>query len=224
MIRAVAFDLDNTLYDYDYCNKMAEETLLSVISEDLGISISEASHLLKNAKSNVKRILGDEVASSHNRLLYMQNICEQCNKNPFRYAVKFYDTYWDCFLEHMTAFDYVIPLMEQLKNRGIVIGIITDLTAHIQYRKIAKLGLQNHIDHLVTSEEAGIEKPGRHIFDLMLKKMVLSPEETLMVGDSETKDIMGALNAGMHVFKYERENVNIQQEILRIMEEESGKN
>ena len=184
MIRAVVFDLDNTLYDYDHCNKIAEEILLSVISKEFDISVSEAGHLLKNAKSNVKRILGDGVAASHNRLLYMQNICEQCMQNPFRYAMKFYDTYWDCFLEHMTAFDHVIPVMDQLKKRGIVIGIITDLTAHIQYRKIAKLGLQDYIDHIVTSEEAGIEKPGRRIFELMLQKMELQPEEVLMVGDN----------------------------------------
>ena len=194
-----------------------------MISKEFDISVSEAGHLLKNAKSNVKRILGDGVAASHNRLLYMQNICEQCMQNPFRYAMKFYDTYWDCFLEHMTAFDHVIPVMDQLKKRGIVIGIITDLTAHIQYRKIAKLGLQDYIDHIVTSEEAGIEKPGRRIFELMLQKMELQPEEVLMVGDNIKKDIIGARDVGMHGILFERNEKDMRKLILDFIEDKGEK-
>ncbi len=217
MIRAVVFDLDNTLYDYDHCNALAEKTLFRTVSETFEITEEKASSLLKKAKITIKEYLGSEVAASHNRLLYMQNICEQMQKNPLIYAMKFYDAYWDCFLENMTLFPHVIPLMDHIKKHGMKIGIITDLTAHIQYRKIEVLGIQNRIDHLVTSEEAGIEKPGRRIFELMLQKMELSPEEVLMVGDSEAKDIKGALNVGMRAFMYVRGTDNVQQEMLRIM-------
>lgn len=196
-IKAVVFDLDNTLYDYDTCNELAEKKLFDTISIAFDVTEDYAEELLKQAKRNIKKQLGDKVAASHNRLLYMQNICEQMRKNPMIYAIDFYNAYWDTMLENMQLFDYVEPLMNELKTYGIKIGILTDLTAHIQYRKLSKLGLTEIIDYLVTSEEAGAEKPSDKMFNLMLNKLGLLPEEVLMVGDSPKKDIEGARKAGI---------------------------
>lgn len=196
-IKAVIFDLDNTLYDYDTCNELAEKNLYKTISISFGISEEQAEGLLIQAKRNIKKQLGTEVAASHNRLLYMQNICEQMGKSPLMYSFKFYNAYWDTMLDHMYPFDYVKPLFVELKKRELKIGILTDLTAHIQYRKLEKLEITKWIDCLVTSEEAGAEKPSNKMFDLMLKKLGMCPEEVLMVGDSPKKDIEGANKVGM---------------------------
>lgn len=217
MIKAVVFDLDNTLYDYDACNKKAEEQLFDEISETFGIRVSDAMGLLKQAKQNIKNQLGDCVAASHNRLLYMQNICEQAGKNPLLYAMKFYDVYWNAMLENMRLYDYAEPLFQELRDRDIKIGILTDLTAHIQYRKIARLGLTERVDYLVTSEEAGAEKPSEKMFALMLGKMGVRPEEALMIGDSMTKDIDGARRAGMKAFCLEKPEKDISY-ILEVMQ------
>lgn len=190
--KAVIFDLDNTLYDYDYCNAVAEHELYLCISQNFNIAEEEAESLLKNAKDNIKEQLGDNVAASHNRLLYMQNICEQLGKNPLNYAMRLYNTYWDTLLDNMKLFDYVIPLFDELKSQNIKIGVLTDLTAHIQYRKLQQLGICDYIDCLVTSEEAGAEKPSLKMFDLMLNKLQLEPKEVVMIGDSKKKDIDGA--------------------------------
>ena len=203
-IKAVVFDLDNTLYDYEACNTLAEKELFKTIADEFGITEKDAKMLLKNAKANIKNQLGDEVAASHNRLLYMQNICEQAGRNPLKYAMKFYDAYWNTILRNMVPFDYVKPLWYELKEKNIRIGVLTDLTAHIQYRKLEKLGLCDKIDYLVTSEEAGAEKPSEKMFNLMLKKMEVRPEETLMIGDSVNKDIAGAEMVGIHALMYEK--------------------
>ena len=203
-IKVVVFDLDNTLYDYDTCNALAEKKLFRTIAEEFGVTEEDAKNLLKNAKLDVKEQLGDEVAASHNRLLYMQNICEQADKNPFLYAMKFYNVYWDTVLENMEPFDYVVSLLDELKAKKIKIGILTYLTAHIQYRKIEKLGIGDRIDCLVTSEEAGAEKPSEKMFSLMLRKLCVKPEEILMIGDSEKKDIVGAEAVGMKTLLFEK--------------------
>lgn len=215
-IKAVIFDLDNTLYNSDYCYKLAEENLLKVISQEFQISQDYVAVLLKNAKNTVKKQLGENVASSHNRLLYMQNICEQLGKNPLLYALKFYDAYWDVVLDNMKLFNYVLPLFTVLKNKGIKIGILTDLTANIQYRKMLKLGIAQEIDAFVTSEEAGVEKPSEDGFRVLLQKLNIENNEAIMIGDSYEKDVLGAKKAGIRSVRFEDEN-KICSEILDLI-------
>ena len=53
------------------------------------------------------------------------------------------------------------------------------------------------MDFLVTSEEAGRDKPDSPIFELALKKAGCTPAEALMVGDNFTHDIIGAHRVGI---------------------------
>lgn len=202
MIKMVMFDLDGTLYPYDHCNQVAERRLKEVISTRWSVSVQEAGSMLDISKRKVKEQLGN-VAASHNRLLYMQRICEMKEENPLLTAMDFYEVYWETMLEEMKLFPYVIPLFQLLKRRNIKIGILTDLTAHIQYRKINKLEIGSYIDYFTSSEEAGEDKPSEKIFQKMLIKTPFRPEEILMVGDSLRRDINGAVCQGMQAVLYD---------------------
>ena len=116
---------------------------------------------------------------------------EILNYNPLISALEIYDIYWNTFLEKMELFDGVISFFEKYEGK---ICIITDLTAHIQYRKIIKLNLQNYINSIVTSEETGKEKPHPFNFILALNKLKLNVEDVVMIGDNFDKDILGATN------------------------------
>ena len=54
-----------------------------------------------------------------------------------------------------------------------------------------------YLNHLVTSEEAGCEKPGQNIFRLALEKLNLEANEVCMIGDNFDKDIIGASNVSI---------------------------
>lgn len=204
MLQSVIFDLDNTLYDYDKCNDIAESALVRRIASAFQISEIMARERLLNAKYTIKKRLGDDVAASHNRMLYMQNICEQQGESPLKYAMDFYECYWNTLIESMELFPYVMPVFRMLKERNIRIAILTDLTAHIQYRKICQLGITDDVACLVTSEEAGAEKPSGKMFDLILFKLQLQAQDVLMIGDSVQKDIRGASMAGMRALLFDR--------------------
>lgn len=201
MIKLVILDLDGTLYDYNYCNKIAEKKLQEEVEKLFGIEEENFYLLYEQAKKDVKRNLGD-TASAHNRLLYMQRLCELVLKKPFCYAMHLYNTYWENMLEHMTCFSYVLPLLEKLSRLEIKVGILTDLTAHIQYRKIERLNIGRYIDFIVTSEEVGIEKPSENMFQTILKKANCRADEAIMIGDSLSRDIMGAQKVGIHAIQY----------------------
>ena len=71
------------------------------------------------------------------------------------------------------------------------------MTAHIQFRKLERLGISGYIDYMTTSEEAGVEKPDIRIFNMALNKLGLPPEEVMYIGDSYRKDVLGAKNTGI---------------------------
>ncbi len=197
MIKMVAFDLDNTLYDYDICHKKAMEKLEIAVFQKYGIPRAQFYDTFKEAKKIIKRRLG-ETGASHNRLLYIQTFLELIKEPPVNGALELYNIYWDTVLEHMTLFPYVNPLFEKLKQNKIKIAILTDLTAHIQHRKIIKLGLEKKLDYLVTSEEAGQEKPSAKMFHLLLQKTGYTFKEIVVLGDDWEKDIEGAQKIGIY--------------------------
>lgn len=196
MIRGVIFDLDDTLYDYKGCDRRATQQLLRFMQYTFGLQEEQGLTCIKQAKQIVKERLGN-TAACHNRMLYMQTISELCHANPVQYSWAMYNAYWDTLLAHMKLFSYVKPLFALLKQNDIKIAILSDLTAHIQHRKLLHLGVAEDVDVLVTSEEAGAEKPSPKMFELVEKKIAFDKKELLMIGDSLQKDVKGATNYGI---------------------------
>lgn len=201
MLKAVIFDLDDTLYDYATIHQIAMEKLRAFTCEKYSIGEDDFDKAFSKAKKQTKKLLKD-TASCHNRLLYCQKTLENLGQNPVCSALEMYDCYWNCMLENMKLRQGSIELLERLKSDGIKIAICTDMTAHIQYRKILKLGLVPYIDVLVTSEEAGEEKPSQKMYGLAFEKLLhlvpnLKLSECLFTGDSHEKDVEAPLSFGM---------------------------
>ena len=105
----------------------------------------------------------------------------------------------------MKPFEGVYELLKKYKNN---ICLATDLTADIQYRKIKKLKLHNYCNSVVTSEEAGREKPHPYMFMLSLQKLGLKASEVCVIGDSFNKDIFGARNSQIDAIWLNQDNKN----------------
>ena len=92
----------------------------------------------------------------------------------------------------------ILPdFLEFISRLKVPVIIVTDLTAHIQHRKIAMLNLDPFIHSLITSEEAGIEKPNQKIFELATKKLNLDYKDFFFIGDNFRKDIEGPSKLGI---------------------------
>ena len=214
MIKVVIFDLDDTLYDYKSLNEAAIEKLSDFVKDNLGVNNEDFYLAFEKARNDTKNHLED-VASSHNRIIYFQKTLENLNINPFLFSLEMYDFYWGFILENMKLYEYVIELFTFIKNNDIKIGICTDLTTNIQHKKIRKLGISKYIDAIVTSEEAGREKPNRIIFEMVLKKLEVDRYETLYVGDNYDRDIVGASDIGMRAVLYSGNNKKYNCEIIK---------
>ncbi len=194
--KGILLDIDNTLYDYDQCHMLGLKKVIDYCHNHAFCDQSQfETHFLFSRKIVNKRL--HNTASSHNRMLYFQGLCERLGINPLKHTLILYNLYWDAFLENMRLFDGALQFV---KNNSFRICYLTDLTAHIQHRKLNVLGLMDFGGHLVTSEEAGVEKPNSLIFELALLKLDLKPNEVCMIGDNFEKDIKGAIDLGIDAF------------------------
>ncbi|MDQ1911642.1 HAD family hydrolase [Paenibacillus sp. GD4] len=190
-------DIDNTLYEYEPVHQKALQSVIGFLSEQSSIK-NEILYEYYNIAKNQIHIELHGTAASHNRLLYFQRLFELLGKPSMPLAGDAYEVYWSTFITHMTFSKGVIEFFQKSKNSKIC--LVTDLTADVQFKKIKKLQLDKYCQYVVTSEEAGVEKPHPYIFLLALKKLGMTPDEVCMIGDSYKKDIVGASELGIKNF------------------------
>jgi HAD superfamily hydrolase (TIGR01662 family) len=100
-------------------------------------------------------------------------------------------------------FDAVPQAKETLiamKQKGFKVGIIanTTISREKDVRKtLQQLGLESYIDFILTSVDAGCEKPDGRIFSIALRAVGVKASEAVMVGDRVAKDIVGGNRIGM---------------------------
>ena len=196
MIKAVIFDIDNTLYNYDEAHEAAFPELCRYVKEQFGWDAAFFEREHKAAYREIREELGEQSAI-HNRLIRYQRILEKNGCPLCPHVTAMASLYWTALLDAMVPSEGAAEVFAGLKARGLTIGIGTDMTAYVQFRKLEKLGLLPCVDFVVTSEESGAEKPEKALFELCRKKAGAEAQECLFVGDNPKKDGRGALAAGM---------------------------
>ncbi|QCC84460.1 HAD family hydrolase [Desulfovibrio desulfuricans] len=202
--KAVCFDLDNTLYSYQPCNKAGMAAVYLKLYKNFSLEESKSSILFSEARKQIKQKLGD-TAASHSRLLYFQRMLELMGLNAqVSLVLDLEQTFWRAYLQQAELFAGVKDFIYALRARNIAIAIVSDMTAQIQLRKLMHLDIDGLIDQIITSEETGHDKPHPSMFTLALEKLGTEPAETWMIGDDFERDVQGAIACGMvGVFKGE---------------------
>lgn len=77
------------------------------------------------------------------------------------------------------------------------ICVITNGFANVQRGKYDLYNMESWAESFIVSEEVGVSKPHKDIFDIALQSCGLLPHQTLMIGNSLTSDYQGAINAGI---------------------------
>ena len=189
---AFLFDTDNTLYSYEPARAAAQRAVREKVISTLSIAPEEFDRAFRAARQQVKTRLKN-TAASHNRLIYLQRMLELLGLgSQVLLALDFEQTYWRTFLSNAVLFDGVKELLDDIRLAGIPAAIVTDLTAQIQFRKVVYFGLDRYFDYIVTSEEAGFDKPHAAPFEIAIEKMRPKGQCIWMIGDSPENDIRGA--------------------------------
>lgn len=189
---AILLDLDDTLYDYGIAHDAGMTAIEGKLTEFLKLSPQQIRGAYGKARTEVKDRLG-RTASGHSRLLYFQRMMESFGlRNNVLLFLDLEHTYWRAFLAASTLHPFVEDVLSELRARRVAIAIVTDLTAQIQFRKIAHLRLDRFIDLVVTSEEAGADKVSLKPFELAVAKLNLGAAPRLWAIGDEAGDMSAA--------------------------------
>jgi len=100
--------------------------------------------------------------------------------------------------KYLKLFPEALDIIQKVKNNdSLHIGIISDIDIDFQRFQFDAFGISDLFDSITTSEEVQTYKPEDKIFNVALKKANCLGTESIMVGDSYEKDILGGKNMGM---------------------------
>lgn len=187
MIKAVLFDLDGTLLNRD---------------ESLKRFLSNQYERLKKYVGNVPKVQYiarfielDERGYVWKDKVYRQ-LTQEFNISRITWEELLRD-YTDNFKFSCIPFDHLIQTLEELKRVNVSLGMITNGYGQFQMDNIKALGIEQYFDAILVSEWEGIKKPNPEIFQRALRKLNVSPEQSVFVGDHPENDIKASQNIGM---------------------------
>ncbi len=190
-LRAVFFDVDDTLVDFDAA---ARRSFAAV----LGTDVAYADWVALSA-SHYPRFTSGELSFADMRDERMMAFLAALNRPSDRVTAAGIEARRMAAIEaSYTLFDDVPPCLADVRRRALPIGLITNNEGAHQRRKIAATGLQPLIDEAIISGEVGVAKPDRAIFDLACERLGVLPENAVHVGDRLFDDVQGATQAGLH--------------------------
>ncbi|GAB3938472.1 HAD family hydrolase [Mucilaginibacter myungsuensis] len=187
----VLLDLDNTLYHYHSCHSVALNMLCRQFADEQGVGYEQAIDLYNASRRTVHHTnLG--TAASHSRFFYVQYMVESVlGRTDTELILKYYNSYWSTFIAEMELLDGALLFLQGCREKNIPVVLVTDMTAEVQFLKIRHLGIGEYLTYMVTSEEAGVEKPHPFIFELAISKVLKANMQIVniaVIGDDTKKD------------------------------------
>ena len=184
--KAIFFDFDYTLGNRDV---YAYQLYLRAVNENSSID----DPVLKEAI--VQDCMIWDQKGNENKY-YVQDLLKQ------RYGIDLqyddFSVWWDDHLwEYAVAYDDAYDTVSKLKEKGYLIGMLSNGTSEGQRLKLKHAGLDELFDAIAVSQDIGFKKPDVRLFQHAMDLLNVRPEESVMVGDIYGRDIIGAYRAGM---------------------------
>ncbi len=118
----------------------------------------------------------------------------QPSKDDFRWFNK---SFIENHKKYVKLFPETLLILRELKKTNLHVGIISDIDNDFQNFQFKVLGISEIFDSITTSEEVQIYKPKDKIFQVALNKAGCQGKESIIIGDSYKKDIIGGKNMEM---------------------------
>ncbi|MEW5816170.1 MAG: YjjG family noncanonical pyrimidine nucleotidase [Spirochaetota bacterium] len=196
------FDVDGTLFDYERAETFALESSF----KSFGIQFSGELH--HSAYRRINRTIWEELERGEitPKILRVERFIRFFNELGLNLPVQEFSR---CYLDFLAAASFLIDGAEEVVkhflNRGCTIALITNGLTSVQYPRINKSTIGPYFKYIFVSEEIGVAKPNRGIFEYAFDTAGLNladRERTLMIGDSLSSDIKGGIDFGIDTCWY----------------------
>lgn len=216
MVKAVIFDLDNTL-----CNTtdVIEDALRSTFVQHLiyfpDKNIDDL--ILLNIKTFENLIADPYVPLSSATIRVWFEVFEQLQIKPsLKIILQIIEHVRNEVNKRVRLIDGVLELMSYLRSKDIKIGVLSNGIFIDQASKLIELKIDDFVDYLVTSDMYAADKPDPKIFKYLLNKMSISPNQTLMIGDDLLADIKGGHDIGIRtIYLIDGESRNVDTKLVK---------
>ena len=194
MIRVVLLDLDDTVFDFLYAEAEALRSLLRFYGiEPTEQTVQRYSEI---NDAHWKRLERQELTRAEVQVGRFEQLFGELGVtvDPEEANVR----YKAMIAKIQRYIDGAEEMLADLRAGGYRIYVVSNGSKSVQTGRLAIAGLTDFFDGVFLSEELGVEKPDRRFFDACFRAAdVSSKDETIILGDSLTSDILGGIHAGI---------------------------
>jgi len=189
VIRAIVFDLDNTLTDF---MRMKEAAIQDAIDGMIDAGFRKPREELRARVQAIYDARGLEFQRVFDELLELE--FGEVDPKILASGVVAYSRARESAL---VLYPHAQMTLLELAKRGIRLGVVSDAPRFQVWLRLCSLGLQHVFDAVVTFDDTGERKPAAAPFREVLRQLRVEPGEALMVGDWAERDVVGGRSLGM---------------------------
>lgn len=201
--KLLIFDADETLFDF----RKSEQKALEITMIEFGANYDESYHLpiYKEVNNRIWKEFEEGVLTQQK--LKTERFERYFSTLDVKYDVEqFSKAYIRNLGEGAYLFEDSVELVKTLSKTHKLM-ILTNGLSDVQNRRIEKSGIKSYFDRIVISEEVGVAKPSKVIFEHATKGLHdIDKSEMLMIGDGMRSDILGGINFGIDTCWYNPTN------------------
>jgi HAD superfamily hydrolase (TIGR02253 family) len=189
MLKAIIFDLDNTLVDFMLMKKQAVDAAINAM-RDAGLKLSTDE--IRQRIDQIYKERGIEFQSVFDELLY-----REFSKVDHKILSAGVIAYRRAREAALVPYPHVTMTLIKLSKMQLKLGVVSDAPGKEAWLRLCYLNFHHLFDAVVTFDDTGVRKPNPEPFRKVLEMLQIEPGEALMVGDWAERDVLGAAQVGM---------------------------
>ncbi|MEO6694839.1 MAG: TIGR02253 family HAD-type hydrolase [Ignavibacteria bacterium] len=189
MIKAIIFDLDNTLVDFMLLKRVAVDAAIHAMI-DAGLKLTFAE--IKDLINKIYESEGIEYQQVFDHMLK-----QSLGKLDYKIMSAGIVAYRTAREAALKPYPGVLPALIELIKMGLKLAVVSDAPSKEAWLRLSYINFHHFFDVVITYDETRERKPSPVPFNMALKELDLRADECLMIGDWAERDMVGAKAVGM---------------------------